>query len=63
MSLLTVAIVKNSPILTGIYFAFLKERPRPNSKVLQHQIWTLKKRYHVIQISALFYNLVALMLG
>ena len=50
MYLLTVAIVKNSPILTGIYFAFLKERPRPNSKVLQYQIWILKKRYHVGQI-------------
>ena len=35
MSSLTVPIVKNSHILAGIYFIFLKERPRPNSKALQ----------------------------
>ena len=30
MSLLTAAVVKGSNILTGIYFIFLKKRPRPN---------------------------------
>ena len=44
MSLLTVPIVKNSHILAGIYFILLKKRPRPNSKVLQYQIWTSVKR-------------------
>ena len=38
MYLLTVSIVKKSHSLTGIYFIFLKERPRPNSKVLQYEI-------------------------
>ena len=33
MSWLTVPVVKNSHILAGIYFIFLKERPRPNSKI------------------------------
>ena len=32
MSLLTALIVKNSHILAGIYFLFLKKRPRPNLK-------------------------------
>ena len=41
MSLLTVPVVKNSHILARIYFIFLKERPKPNSKVLQWKIWTL----------------------
>ena len=36
----TVLIVKNSHSLAGIYFIYLKERSRPNSKVLQYQIWT-----------------------
>ena len=44
MSLLTVPIVKNSDILAGIYFKFLKEHPRPNLKVLQYQISTSVKR-------------------
>ena len=30
--------------MTRIYFIFLKERPRLNSKVLQYQIWTSVKR-------------------
>ena len=63
MSLLTVLIVKNSHILAGIYFGLLKERPRPNLKVLQYQIWTSVKRlekysYHVRQILTLFRKLV-----
>ena len=44
MSLLTVPVAKNSHILAGIYFIFVKERPRPNWKVLQYQIWTSVKR-------------------
>ena len=37
MSLLTPPIVEKSHILAGIYFIFLQERPRPNSKVFQCQ--------------------------
>ena len=43
ISLLTSPIVKNSHLLAGIYFIFLKERLRPNWKALQYQIWTSKK--------------------
>ena len=41
MSLLTVLIVKNSHILAGIYFIFLRKGPRPN---FQYQTWTSVKR-------------------
>ena len=44
MFLLTVPIVKNSHILAVIYLIFLKEPPKPNSKVLQYQVWTSVKR-------------------
>ena len=44
MSLLTAFIVKNSHILSGIDFIFLKKSPRPNLKGFQYQIWTLVKR-------------------
>ena len=44
MSLLTAFIVKNSHILAGIYFIFLKKGPGPNSKGFQCQIWTSVKR-------------------
>ena len=44
MSLLTAFIVKNSYILAGIFFIFLKKGPRPNLKGFQYQIWTLVKR-------------------
>ena len=57
MPLLTVPIVKNSDILAGIYFIFLKEHPRPISKVMQYQIWNTKdwkSIYHVRQILTLF---------
>ena len=40
MSSLTSFIVKNSRILTGIYFIFLTKRSRPNLKGFQYQIWT-----------------------
>ena len=43
MSLLTALIVKNSHILAGIYFAFLKKRPRLNLKGFQYQLWTSMK--------------------
>ena len=39
MSLLRALIVKNSHILAGIYFIFLKKRSRPNLKGFQYQIW------------------------
>ena len=61
--------VKNSHILAVIYFLFPKERPGPDSKVLENQtkFGPLKKdqklSYHVRQLSALFGNLVALILG
>ena len=38
MSLLTALIVKDSDILAGIYFIFLKKRPRSNWKGFQYQI-------------------------
>ena len=44
ISSLTAVIVKNSHILDGIYFVFLKKRPRPNLKGFQIQIWTSVKR-------------------
>ena len=53
--------------MAGIYFIFLKERPRPNTNILQDQIWTSVKRskisYHGRQISTLFCKLVTLILG
>ena len=44
ISLLTAPVVKNNHILAGIYFIFLKTRPRPNLKGLQYQILTSVKR-------------------
>ena len=44
LCLLTALIVKNSHILIGIYFIFLKKRPRPNLKGFQYQTWTSVKR-------------------
>ena len=38
MSLLTNLIVKNSHILAGIYFIFVKEDTTQNMKVFQYQI-------------------------
>ena len=58
INLLTVPLVKNSYILAGIYFIFLKQRLRPNLKVLQYQT-----SYHVSQILTLFGKLVTLTLG
>ena len=44
MSLLTASIVKNSPILAGIYFIFLKKHRMLNLKGFQYQIWTSVNR-------------------
>ena len=44
MSLLTVLIVKNSHILAGTYFIFLKKHRVLNLKGFQYQIWTSLKR-------------------
>ena len=43
MLLLKAAIVKNSYVLTAIYFVFLKEHPEPKLKVFQHRIWISMK--------------------
>ena len=56
MSLLTALIVEKSHILAGIYFIFLKKRPRQNLKDFQDQIWTLVKRsenynqFHILRL-------------
>ena len=67
MSLLTAPVLENSHILAGIYFIFLKKRPRPNSKVCQYQIWTsvkrLKKKLASKTNFSTFCNLVGLILG
>ena len=44
MRLLTALIVKGIHILAGISFIFLTERPRPNFKGFQYQIWTSVKK-------------------
>ena len=44
MSFLTVPVVKNSHMQTGIYFISLKKRPKTHLKVFQCQISTLIKR-------------------
>ena len=38
MTLLTASIVKNSDVLAGIYFIFLKRRLEPNLKAFRFQI-------------------------
>ena len=43
MPLLTALIVQNSHILAGIYFIFLKKRPRPNLKGFNIKFWPLWK--------------------
>ena len=42
-SLLTGLIVKNSYFLAGIYFTFLKKRPRPKLEGFKYQIWASLK--------------------
>ena len=44
MPLLTAPIVKNSHILTEVYFIFLKKRPGANLKAFSYRIWTSVKR-------------------
>ena len=64
MALWTVPIVKNSHTLAGIYFIFLKERPRPNSKScntkFEPQWKDRENNFHVKQVSTLSRNLVTL---
>ena len=66
MSLLTTLIVKNSHILAGIYFIFLKNTLNQtwkafNSK-LEPQCKDQESSYQVKQILAIFCKLVALIL-
>ena len=67
MSLLTAQIVKNSHVLAGVYFIFLKEHPGTKLKVVRYRIRNSVKRsekcYQVRINLALFCNLVALILG
>ena len=64
MSLLTASIVKNSHILAGIYFRYLKKRLRPNLNTKFGTQWKdLKSSYQVRQDLSLFCNLVALSLS
>ena len=44
MYLLTALTVKNSHILAGIYFIFLKKCPRPNLKGIQYQNFDLSEK-------------------
>ena len=44
MSLLTVLLVKNSQILAGMYFIFLKNCPRPNLERLSMQNLDLSEK-------------------
>ena len=44
MSLLTASFLKNSHILAGVYFIFLRKRRGANLKVFPCQILTLVKR-------------------
>ena len=67
MSFLTAFIVKNSYILAGVYFIFLKKHRLLNLKGFQYQIWTSVKSWESIsqvrQILALFCISVALILS
>ena len=56
MSLLIALINKSSHILAGIYFAFLKNRPRPNAKAFQYQIWTSKRLKRELSMRTNFSN-------
>ena len=58
MFLLAAVIVKNSHILSGGYFIFLKKRPRTNLKGFQYKIWISMKipKDQVGQILELFGN-------
>ena len=67
MSISTALVVKNSHILAGIYFIFLKRHARPNLKGFQYQISTSVKRSGKWLSSktnfSTFCKLVALILG
>ena len=53
LSLLTALIVKNSHILGGVYFIFLKISPRPNLKGFQYQrsYWKDRERSYQLKIN------------
>ena len=61
MSLLTALIVKNSHILAGIYFIFLKKRPKPN--FFNTKLGPQNLSYQIRQVLVLFCKLVALILS
>ena len=65
MSFLTAAIVKNSNILAGIYFIFLKGRPRkkPFKTKNRPPCKDQKSSYHVRPILGLFRKLVVVTLS
>ena len=64
MPLLTVLIVENSHVLTGFCFIFLNQSPISNLKGFQYQIRTSRESsYQVRQISAVFFKVVAIILG
>ena len=64
MSLLTALIVKGSYFLAGIYFIFLKKRHRQKLSTKVGPQWKHgSSRYQVTEVLALFYKLVALILG
>ena len=67
MSLLTAKFVKNSLILSEIYFTFLQNYPRRNLEGFQYQIRTSVKRsenlYQARNILPLVCKIVALILG
>ena len=62
ISLSIALILKNSHILAGIHFIYLKNFPRPNLKGVQYQIWMSVKEL-ARQILTLFCKLVALILS
>ena len=67
-SLLTAPPVKNSYILAGIYFIFLKKSPLQKSKVCQYQSWTSVKKIEKLvfkysKFQHFFCKVVALILG
>ena len=61
----TAPTVRNSYILAGVYFIFLKKRPGANLKIFRYLIWTSdqKKSYQVTQNLAVFCKIMGLILG
>ena len=67
MSLFTARIIKNSHVLAGIYFIFLKKVPEQTWKAFNTKLGPpgkdRKRSYEVTQILAHFYKLGALILN